>query len=86
MNEIFVVEEALRLIDERISTLPSFELYKTIKKQLEYLLSVLDGSCDDANNLEKIVVGHYAVHEFEETDPELSNLLKKCQKIVFDRI
>lgn len=85
MDEITVVNNALRLIQKRITNLPSFELYEVIQNQLEYLLSVLNGSNADTSKLEKIVVGHYAVHEFEETDPELAGLLKKCQKIVFDR-
>jgi hypothetical protein len=84
MNNIEVVENAIALVKVRMQAIPEFDLYKSILSQLEYLLSVLTGIQPDRSRLVKIIVGHYAVHEFEETDPELSKALKKCQKIVFD--
>lgn len=44
---------------------------------------MVDGSESDRGKLDKIIIGHFAVREFEKSDPELSNILKKCQKIAF---
>ena len=83
MSDISTVTDALKLIKSRIIETPDFGIYKSILRQLEYILSVLDGRETNRDNMEKIIVGHYAVHEFEESDPELASLLKKCQYIAF---
>ena len=84
MSRVDDVVAAIDLIKLRIQSIPNFDLYGNILRQLEYLHSVLTEENADKSNLDKIIVGHYAVHEFEESDPELAKLLRKYQKIVFD--
>ncbi|MBU3069843.1 hypothetical protein KOI40_08420 [Aestuariicella sp. G3-2] len=82
-SSIININEGISLIEKRLKDITDFETYQSSLKQLHYLLSVLDGSEPDKSKLDKIIVGHFAVHEFEESDPELSKALKKCQNIAF---
>jgi len=83
MNSDEVLREAILLVEKRFKDVPSFDIYQSILKQLHYLLSVVNGTETDKSKLDKIIVGHFAVREFEESDPELSKILKKCQNIAF---
>ncbi|WP_346839622.1 immunity protein Tsi6 family protein [Microbulbifer sp. SAOS-129_SWC] len=82
MDNIKIVNDAITLTESRLRDIPDFGIYKSVLRQLSYLLLVLEGG-DDNGMLDKVIVGHYAVHEFEESDPELASLLKKCQNIAF---
>lgn len=78
---IETVENALALARIRLSAAPNFELFASSVAQLEYLLSVLQGKEPDRSRLKTIIVGHFAVREFEESDPELAELLIAAQGI-----
>lgn len=78
-----ILREAISLVEKRLKDVPSFDIYQSTLKQLQYLLSVVDGTETDKSKLDKIIVGHFAVREFEESDVELSKILKKCQNIAF---
>jgi len=47
------------------------------------LLSVLRGNEKDRSRLKNIIVGHFAVREFEESDPDLAEALNAAQAIAF---
>jgi hypothetical protein len=81
MTAIETVNNALSLARDRLNDAPIFPLFTSIITQLEYILSVLSGEESDKSQMKKIVVGHYAVREFEESDPELANALVAVQSI-----
>lgn len=83
MTSVETIKEAISLTEKRLSDIPDFDIYHSVINQLHYLLSVADGSDKDKSKLDKIIIGHYAVREFEESDHELSSILKKCQNIPF---
>ncbi|ABC30501.1 conserved hypothetical protein [Hahella chejuensis KCTC 2396] len=84
MNKKETLCEAIAINEERLKLTPDFEIYHSIARQLNYLLAIVDGKEKDESKLDKIILGHFAVREFEESDPELSQILKKCQNIAFD--
>lgn len=83
MSQIKTIKDGISLTETRLRDIPDYDIYQSILKQLNYLLSVVDGSELDRSKLDKIMVGHFAVREFEESDPELAKALKKCQNIAF---
>ena len=44
---------------------------------------MLRGNEKDRSRLKNIIVGHFAVREFEESDPELAEALNAAQAIAF---
>ena len=80
MSSIDTINKAIQLTKERVSMAPDFAIFDSVLNQLNYLKAVIEGRVD-RSRLNKIIVGHYAVHEFEETDPEYSRALKDCQNI-----
>lgn len=83
MTAIETVGRALALARARLDAAPEFEIFSSTVGQLEYLLSVLHGIEEDRSRLKNIIVGHFAVREFEETDPELADALNSAQAIAF---
>lgn len=83
MTPIEIVKKGISLTEKRLNEIPDFDIYQSVIRQLHYLLSIVDGSELDRSKLDKIIVGHFAVREFEESDPELAEILKKCQNIAF---
>lgn len=81
MTAIEEIERALNLARIRFSEAPSFELFISAVDQLEYLLSVVKGCEKDRSRLKDIIVGHFAVREFEESDPEFAQALNAAQFI-----
>jgi predicted transcriptional regulator len=81
MTAIETVNTALSLARDRLNDAPTFQLFASIVTQLEYVLNVLSGKESDKSQMKKIIVGHYAVREFEESDPELANALIAVQSI-----
>lgn len=81
MNSIETVVNALRIAKERLSSAPEYELFVSTVAQLEYLLWVLTGQQTDRSRLKNIIVGHFAVREFQESDPELAQALMAVQFI-----
>lgn len=83
MTAVETVEKALALARVRLSEAPGFQIFTSTVAQLEYLLSVLRGDEKDRSRLKDIIVGHFAVREFEESDPDLADVLKAAQSIAF---
>ncbi|WP_300443455.1 immunity protein Tsi6 family protein [Zoogloea sp.] len=83
MTALKTVERALALARVRLRKNPEFEIFTSTVAQLEYLLSVLRGDERDRSRLKDIIVGHFAVREFEESDPELAEALNAAQAIAF---
>jgi predicted nucleic acid-binding protein len=83
MTAIETVEKALTLAHARLSEAPGFQIFASTVTQLEYLLSVLRGDEKDRSRLKSIIVGHFAVREFAESDPELAEALNAAQSIAF---
>ena len=83
MSAIETVENALALARARLKAAPDFDIFASAVTQLEYLLSVLHGEQSDRSRLKNIIVGHFAVREFEESDPELADALNAAQLIAF---
>ena len=83
MSRLETIQEGISLTEKRLKNIPDFDIYKSILKQLHYLQMILNGSEPDRSKLEKIILGHFAVREFEESDLEFSEILKKCQNIAF---
>lgn len=81
MNPIETVVNALAIAKERLSRAPEYELFLSTVAQLEYLLAVLTGEQTDRSRLKNIIVGHFAVREFQESDPELAQALMASQFI-----
>lgn len=82
MQEETIVAKALRLVQLRHKEMPTVDAYVSCIRQLEFLLATLRGETPmDRPKLRTIKVGHYAMHEFEETDPELARKLKDAQHI-----
>ncbi|MBC7750700.1 MAG: hypothetical protein H7Z73_03135 [Candidatus Saccharibacteria bacterium] len=63
------VDEALKLCLERKEIYPTVGMFDSIEKQLAYLKAVLISEETDRTRLSKIVVGVYAVREFDDSDP-----------------
>jgi Tsi6 len=76
-----VVNQALSIAKSRLAATPDFDILKSLVAQLQYLSAVLNGKEADRSRLKTIIVGHYAVKEFEESDPELADALVAAQAV-----
>ena len=83
MDKVKIVKDAKRVLGERLSAAPEFDLFQSIDIQLDYLLQILQGFSDNRDKLKEINVGVLAVREFEESDPDLARALKKVQYVVY---
>jgi len=81
MTPIEIVDKALVIANNRLASAPGFQMFDSIVVQLKYLRAVLTGEEKDRGRLQKIIVGHYAVREFAESDAELSAALTAAQNI-----
>jgi hypothetical protein len=82
VNAQETVEAAITLAKARYAEVPSFGIYASIVLQLEYLSSALSGDIPiDRTKLGTIIIGHYGVREFKETDPEFATALIEAQLI-----
>ena len=86
MNEIREIKKTLTLSQCRLKEAPGYDVYASIVAQLDYLLAVLDGSEKDRSKLKEIIIGHYAVRELGESDPELAQALRAAQIIANDAV
>ena len=81
MNTINIINEAIKISKARIKAAPNFPIFQSIDAQLDYMDKLINGKIIDKSKLHQINVGLYAVKEFEESDPEFANILKKVQYI-----
>ena len=80
-----LIDEGLRLVDERITSSPTAQIYDSIKAQLTYVRAVVHGerpraAADD----DRLLLGRYAAYEFETTDPPFADVLSKVHYL-YDR-
>lgn len=77
-----IVSEVLDLANVRLNETPSFPIYASCVKQLEYLHATINGAIPiDRKKLRTIMIGNYGMREFEETDPVFAKALKDAQLI-----
>ncbi len=81
MTAVDTIESALEITRKRLIVALTFELFISAETQLTYLLSLLTRQESDRSRLKNIIVGHFAVREFEESDPELAAALLAAQNI-----
>lgn len=75
------IENALSVIQERLSTHPDFSLYIAAENQLIYVRNVLAGKEKDKSKLHALNLGAMASKEFETTDAELARHLSNVNYI-----
>lgn len=75
------LREVQAIAESRRRAAPDYEVYESICRQLDYLSAVASGQEHDRLRLREIVVGVYAIREFEDSDPELAVALKDAQFI-----
>lgn len=75
MEAIEAVEKALAVTNQRLTAIPSFGMYQSIRAQLIYLLGILKGTEPDYSRLKQINFGVYAAKELEDSDPEFAQVL-----------
>jgi len=78
---IEIVDRALVVANQRLAAVPDFQLFASIVAQLSYVRAVLSGAESDRSRLKAVIVGHYAVREFSESDPEFAAVLMPVQNI-----
>ena len=76
------ISEAEKIVRNRILSAPAHTIFQSIEAQLDYIKGLREGKEKDKNRLKEINLGLYGVREFEESDPELSRILKELQFIV----
>jgi predicted transcriptional regulator len=76
-----VLDKAIEMTAERRRSAPSFLICQSIEAQLTYLKRLLDGQERDKARLKDIIIGVYAIREFEASDPEYAAILNQAQLI-----
>jgi hypothetical protein len=81
-----LVDEALRVVDERLAASPDARIYDSLKAQLTYVRQVVRGERPrDAADDDRLLLGRYAAREFETSDPAFADVLSKVQYL-YDRL
>lgn len=57
-----------------------FQPLESVKTQLEYLLDSLNHK-NDRQRLGEIIIGRYAAHEFEASDPDYASVLYEVSNV-----
>jgi len=76
MKPVDFIDKAIVLSQDRYRKTPGFEVYGAVLNQLNYIKAVLEGRERDKSGLHQLTLGSIAVKEFEESDPDLSRVLK----------
>ncbi|MBU6955617.1 immunity protein Tsi6 family protein [Hahella sp. HN01] len=63
MNKKETLYEAIAINEERLKLTPDHEIYHSIARQLNYLITIISGKEKDKSKLDKIILGHFAVRE-----------------------
>lgn len=82
MTAIDTINKALAHSVKLSVDYPNFQPLESVKAQLEYLKSILNGDVDDRSRLKEIILGIYAAREFEVRDMEFANNLYDVELIV----
>lgn len=75
------INDAIYVVNARLSTNSEFPLYLLAQKQLDYIKSVLIGTESDKSKLHTLNLGALASKEFETTDEELAGHLSNANYI-----
>lgn len=79
MNSKNTIEKAKNIVVSRLRDAPEFKIHQSISAQIDYMSDLVLGVSKDKSRLKDINVGVYAVREFNESDPELAEVLMKIQ-------
>jgi hypothetical protein len=80
-----LIDEGLRLVEERIAGSPAAQIYDSIKAQLTYVREVVHGTRPrDAAADDRLLLNRYAAREFETSDPPFADVLSKVHYL-YDR-
>lgn len=81
-----LVTQALALVEQRTSRCAGSGLYGSVRAQLTWIQQTLaSGAPPDPERANSLLLGVYAAREFEETDPELADLLFAIQYLFVRR-
>ncbi|WP_072062497.1 immunity protein Tsi6 family protein [Pluralibacter gergoviae] len=75
------INDALAVVEARLSIHPDFSLYVMVFNQLTYIKSILTGVESDKSGLHRLNLGVLASKEFDTTDPDLSRHLSHANYI-----
>jgi hypothetical protein len=71
-----LLEQGLRMVGERLQASPDFSIYLSIRRQLEYLKTIVAlGQSADPEKIDSLTLGVYAAREFETSDPDFADVL-----------
>jgi hypothetical protein len=71
-----LLDDALRITEQRLTVNPGWQLYESIAAQLRYVGAVVRGERARDDELDdKLLLDLYAAREFETSDPPFSDLL-----------
>jgi hypothetical protein len=77
-----LIDEGLRIVDERLATDPTAQIYDSLKAQLTYVRQVVNGERPrDAADDDRLLLNRYAAHEFETSDPPFADVLSKIHDL-----
>jgi Tsi6 len=75
-----LVDEGLRMVGERLDASPGFQVYVSVRRQLEYLNEIMaSGQPPTAEKIDSLTLGVYATREFETSDPAFAHVLFDIQ-------
>jgi hypothetical protein len=81
-----LIDEGLRVVDERLAISPDARIYGSLKAQLTYIRQVVHHERPrDAADDDRLLLGRYAAREFETSDPDFADVLSKVQDL-YDRL
>jgi Tsi6 len=80
--ELQILKTALAECEKKISQTPNFQPLLSIEKQIQYLIDLTENKTHDHSRLKDIMIGVYAVREFEDRDMEFANLLYEVEEVV----
>ncbi len=81
-----LIDEGLRVADERLAISPDAQIYDSIKAQLTYVRQVVrDERPRNAADDDRLLLRRYAAHEFETSDPAFADVLFKVHDL-YDRL
>ncbi len=71
-----LIDTGLRMVEERLTSVPGFSIYLSVKRQLEYLQrTIASGERPAHDRAKSLTLGVYAAREFETSDPAFADVL-----------
>ncbi len=78
MKRIQLTNEAIRMTNERLAVAADFQVLKSVKAQLDYILdSFRNNRTPTDTEKNRVTLGILAVREFEGSDSEYADILEK---------